>query len=238
MHHSHFNTIHSTQIYLRDNLTELKTHSDDILISASEQTLGIGRRGNQWDSYNNSLAMSFTLKPHATPTLTPIEIGILTALFVEKELNLSLKLKWPNDLLTPAGTKCGGIIAQYIDSETVIAGLGLNLGDTHHQHTPAHYKHGLGSVNPELHLSTEDFKDIPHKLYDFFLNNRIQEGKALEELFLKYCLHINSPVALDDDGQTIEGIFIGIGNNGEAIVEINGEKQSFLSSSLKILSKN
>lgn len=76
MYHTHFNTIHSTQIYLRDNLVELKGHSDEILVSTNEQTLGIGRRGSHWDSYENSLAMSFTMKPNLVPTLTPIEIGI------------------------------------------------------------------------------------------------------------------------------------------------------------------
>lgn len=235
MYHTHFNTIHSTQIYLRDNLVELKTHDAEILISASEQTLGVGRKGSQWDSYANSLAMSFTMKPNPVPTLTPIEIGVLTTSFLKSEYNISIKLKWPNDLLTTEGKKCGGIIAQYIDTETVVAGLGLNLGSLPSTDAPAHYKHGLGTVSHSMSLTAADQKDIPAKLYQFILKNRISDTSDLQTHFYNACIHINKIVDVDDDGANYTGNFIGIGKNGEALVEIDGVARSFLASSLKIL---
>ncbi len=235
MYHTHFNTIHSTQIYLRDNLFELKSHSDEILISTSEQTLGIGRKGSQWDSYANSLAMSFTMKPNPVPTLTPIEIGVLAIEFLKSEYDISIKLKWPNDLLTGEGKKCGGIIAQYIDTETVIAGLGLNLGSLPSGDVPSHYKHGLGNVSDSLQLTAEDQKNIPLKLYQFILKNRITDEIDMQNRFQEACIHIGKNVTVDDDGDDYTGKFIGIGKNGEAIVEIDGAARSFLSSSLKIL---
>lgn len=235
MYHTHFNTIHSTQIYLRDNLVELKTHNTEILISASEQTLGVGRKGSQWDSYANSLAMSFTMKPNPVPTLTPIEIGVLATQFLKSEYNITIKLKWPNDLLTTEGKKCGGIIAQYIDTETVVAGLGLNLGNLPSSDAPEHYKHGLGNVSDAILLSAEDQKNIPAKLYQFILKNRIIETSDLQTRFYNACIHINKMVDVDDDGANYTGNFIGIGKNGEALVEIDGVARSFLASSLKIL---
>lgn len=235
MYHTHFNTIHSTQIYLRDNLVELKTHDDEILITTSEQTLGIGRKGSQWDSYANSLAMSFTMKPNPVPTLTPIEIGILAIEFLKSEYSISIKLKWPNDLLTTEGRKCGGIIAQYIDTETVIAGLGLNLGNLPSHSAPAHYKHGLGNVSDAISLSPDDKKNIPAKLYQFILKNRISDTADLQTRFYNACIHIEKMVNVDDDGDDYTGKFMGIGKNGEALVEIDNQVRSFLASSLKIL---
>jgi len=235
MYHTHFNTIHSTQIYLRDNLVELKTHDDDILITTSEQTLGIGRKGSQWDSYTNSLAMSFTLKPNPVPTLTPIEIGVLATLFLKSEYDISIKLKWPNDLLTSYGFKCGGIIAQYIDTETVIAGLGLNLGSHSASDVPAHYKHGLGNVSDTIILTSYDQKLIPAKLYQYILANRISDTADLQNRFYNACIHIEKIVDVDDDGENYTGKFKGIGKNGEALVEIDNETRSFLASSLKII---
>lgn len=237
MYHSHFNSIHSTQIYLRDNLVELKARDKEILISAGEQTLGIGRKGSQWDSYNNSIAMSFTMPPNPVPTLTPIEIGVLTSLFLKEEYGVSIFLKWPNDLLTKDGRKCGGILAQYIDSETVIAGLGLNLGGLPTTEAPGHYKHGLGNVSDSLVLSPEDKKDIPAKLYAYILKNRILNAGEMQVQFRTTCFHIGHNVDIDDDGFNYEGKFMGIGQNGEALVEIDGQTKSFLSSSLKILGK-
>lgn len=235
MYHTHFNTIHSTQIYLRDNLVELQSHGQEILISTSEQTLGIGRKGSQWDSYANSLAMSFTMKPNPIPTLTPIEIGILAIEFLTSEFNISIKLKWPNDLLTSERKKCGGIIAQYIDTDTVIAGIGLNLGSLPTSVAPAHYKHGLGNVSDSIQLTTEDQKNIPAKLYQYILKNRISDGKVMQNRFQDVCIHIGKDVTVDDDGADFTGSFIGIGKNGEALVEIDGTTHSFLASSLKIL---
>ena len=235
MYHTHFNIIHSTQIYLRDNLIELKSHSDEILISTSEQTLGVGRKGSQWDTYANSLAMSFTIKPNFVPTLTPIEIGILIIDFLKSEYNISIKLKWPNDLLTNEGKKCGGIIAQYIDPETVIAGFGINLGSHFSSETPVHYKHGLGNVSDSIKLLPEDHKIIPVKLYKFILKNRIFDEEQIRKRFKESCIHIGRNVKIDDDGVYFTGRFIGIGKNGEALVEINDNIHSFLSSSLKII---
>ena len=235
MYHTHFNTIHSTQIYLRDNLVELKSHAKNILVSTSEQTLGIGRQGSQWDSYNNSIAMSFTLEPNPVPTLTPLEIGILASAYLQKEYSTSIFLKWPNDLLTSKGLKCGGIIAQYIDTETVIAGIGLNLGDHAKHSAPERYKHGLGKVAESLKLTPSDQKEISGKLYNFILSNRISNIEEMQNLFNQNCFHLNKNVQIDDDGISYIGKFIGIGKNGEALIEIAGNNKAFISSSLKIL---
>lgn len=235
MYHSHFNSIHSTQLYLRDNLNELKNHSTEILISASEQTMGIGRKGSQWDSYQNSIAMSFTLKPNFVPTMTPIEIGILAAEFIKSEFDKIICLKWPNDLMTENSHKCGGIIAQYIDTETIICGIGINLGPVSVDRVPENYKHGLGNVSNSLKLSEESQKQISEKLYSFIIKNRIQDVALMQKRFQESCIHIEKMVNVDDDGQNFEGKFMGIGMNGEALIEINGVVTPILASSLKIL---
>ena len=64
MHHAHFETIDSTQLYLKNNYSDLakKNREKNILISSSQQSKGIGRHGNSWDHYKNSLAFSFSLE--------------------------------------------------------------------------------------------------------------------------------------------------------------------------------
>jgi len=81
MYHQHFNTLDSTQVFKNNNLEKLKSEQNDILISTTHQTQGIGRSGNTWDNYENSLAMSFTLAPNPIATLTPLEIGVITVRF-------------------------------------------------------------------------------------------------------------------------------------------------------------
>lgn len=234
MYHQHFNTIGSTQIFLKENLERLLSKEHDILISCSEQTGGIGRKGNSWDTYPNSLAMSFTLKPNSRPTLTPIEIGLIAIKFFHKKFRKELFLKWPNDILTKDGKKCGGILCQYIDEQTVIAGLGVNLGQLSLK-TDKGYKHGLGNVDESLVLTEEDQEKISKELYEEFLNSRYFSNVELIDEFRKYCHHMNKEVFIFEDEKDYIGTFRGIGENGEALVEINNKIKMFLSSSLTIL---
>jgi len=57
-----------------------------------------------------------------------LEIGLITISFLKNKFNKDLFLKWPNDILTSDGKKCGGILCQYIDKSTIVVGLGINLG--------------------------------------------------------------------------------------------------------------
>jgi len=234
MYHQHFNTIASTQIYLKDNLGKIKQKENNILISCSEQTEGIGRRGNTWDSFPNSLAISFTLKPHAIASLTPIEIGLITVGFFKKKFNKQLSLKWPNDILTADGKKCGGIICQYIDSSTVIVGLGINLGKFEIPEKN-NYRHGLGSVDQSLELKAFDQERISNELYLELLSERITDLNSLKNSFNLHCSHLDKEVFIFEEGKDHLGIFKGIGDNGEALVEVDSKIKSFLSSSLTIL---
>lgn len=234
MFQQHFNTIGSTQVFLKENLDRLKTKDDDILISCSEQTNGIGRKGNSWDTFPNSLAMSFTIKPNDKPSLTPIEIGVLAVRFFHKHFNKELFLKWPNDILTSDGKKCGGILCQYIDERTVIVGFGINLGKLNNLEHPE-YRHGLGSVDNSLVLSSEEQENISKKLYEEFLSFRYHDVNELIRDFNLHCAHLNKEVFIFEDGKDYIGTFKGLGENGEALVLINSTLHHFLSSSLTIL---
>ena len=234
MYHQHFTSIPSTQIYLKENLEALKAQDNDILISCSEQTLGIGQRGNTWDSHPNSIAMSFTLKPNNTPTLTPLEIGLLTIGFLKVKFNKEILIKWPNDLLSIDGKKCGGILCQFIDNTTVIVGLGINLGKLSNR-SINNYKHGISSVDSNLEMSALEQEVVSKELYHFLGSNRFSDASELKKIFDKHCAHLNKTVSISEDGLDRYGIFRGIGTNGEALVEVNSIIKTFLSSSLTII---
>ena len=228
MHHTHFPTIGSTQIYLKKHFAELRKNHSDILISTAEQTDGIGRGENRWDYFDHSIAMSFSLRPNVVPSLTPLEIGILCAKFFKQNFDISINLKWPNDLLNHEHKKCGGIIAQYIDEQAVIAGVGINCG-SHKSGNEGSYKHGFSTIESPL-LNSMDQESLARNLYSFILTHRIN-GKELIQNFNQVCAHLNKKVEVEDQ----IGIFKGIGPSGEAQIEMNGEEKRFFSSSLKML---
>jgi BirA family biotin operon repressor/biotin-[acetyl-CoA-carboxylase] ligase len=224
MQHLHFQTIPSTQIYLRDHRLDFTER--EVLISCSEQSSGIGRTGNVWDFYPESLAMSFLITPNITPTLTTIELGILARQFFKQKFNLEIYLKWPNDLMTKDAKKCGGIIAHYIDTNTIIAGLGINLSKP-----SQHYTYPVAHITLEKDFNN---KELSFQIYKFILENRIQDAEKIIEIFKANCIHTNQVVNIIEGDITYSGIFSGINNLGEAILEINGMKKNFLSGTLNL----
>jgi len=204
--HIHLDSIDSTQSYLKDNLEE-----GNLLVSAVEQTGGIGRQGNVWAHQKDSLAFSFTLGPNEIPTLTPLEVAVLITMFMEKYYFQKLKLKWPNDLLTEKGEKCGGILIQNIDGRLIV-GVGINL--TLGRPIGKRDCYPPGSID----LGAVPLKDLSASVYEYILNHRLK-AQEVRALWTNRCIHLGKKVEIDK----LSGLFEGIGNLGEALLK--GEKR-------------
>ena len=223
IHHCHFHQIPSTQDYIRDHLDDLLSHSPLCLVSADFQTAGIGRKRHSWNHVKNALAFSLTLKrPRGggTNSLTALEIAVLLVRFFRENYGHSLQVKWPNDLINPSGEKCGGVIIHLQSGGEIIVGIGLNLGPAKFaQEQQYHFLPGVIDHNWEL--AKNDLKEIPYAIYEFILSHRLDSHEILAE-WMKYCVHLNHLVAIRDGVEHWQGIFIGIGQQGEAILGQKG----------------
>ncbi|MEY4505311.1 MAG: hypothetical protein RL154_1611 [Pseudomonadota bacterium] len=121
------NEIDSTQSYLVSCLKNGEL-TPNIAVGTDNQTSGKGRRGDEWQFFKGSLALSLAIKKDNLPTNMPITATAIFAGFVLKKLlnNLGSKcwMKWPNDLYIE-DRKLAGIIAMQ-NGETIIFGIGLN----------------------------------------------------------------------------------------------------------------
>ncbi|RLA63243.1 MAG: biotin--[acetyl-CoA-carboxylase] ligase [Epsilonproteobacteria bacterium] len=202
--HIHLASVDSTQLYLKEHLED-----GNILISAEEQTHGVGRQKKKWVHQKNSLAFSFTLKPCEVPTLTPLEVSVLIAKFIKENFALKLKLKWPNDLLNEKGEKCGGILIQNIEGRLIV-GVGINLSmerpiEKRELYPPGYFK----IITPN--------KELIRDIYSFILNNRSTPDE-IRDLWEEKCIHLGKQVEIDN----ITGVFEGIGEIGEALIRSDG----------------
>ncbi len=225
MTHIHFDTIESTQTYLID---EHNKGSDTHLVTSKLQTQGYGRKRDRWDCYENSLSFSFKISPNPIASLTPLEIGVLLCQFFKNQGIAKLSLKWPNDILTSEGLKCGGIIANLIDN-SVIVGVGINYGSSK---GGDHYKTKKGTVSNIL-LTQDCYKEIPLEIFKYISRNRISQN--LTGIWNSFCSHQNQEVEILDTDTRYSGVFKGISQYGEAILETNGEETKYSSGSLFIL---
>lgn len=216
MKHIHFDEINSTQDYLITNLKDFKNLKDEnYLISTSNQTAGRGRGEHIWDNYNNALAFSFTTSLNEVMTLTSLEVSCLLLQFIESKT--ILKLKWPNDILDSKNKKCAGILVQVIEDKAVV-GIGINWGKSEDKNV---YKTGKSHIF-DVDLTTSDQKSIPLNFYDFFQDNRMSSS-AIISYWNDKCAHLNQIVSIIDGDLCYKGKFVGLGKNGEALLDIDNQ---------------
>src|SRR5260370_36590900 len=106
------------------------------VVVADAQTKGRGRRGRRWESPKGGLWFSILLRPNVpSPKLPLLQFlaAVATRQALENETGVSVKLKWPNDLVL-GNAKLGGIL---IESKTLadrisfaILGIGLNINQS------------------------------------------------------------------------------------------------------------
>lgn len=236
MIHKHFDQIDSTQNYLKDHLNELIQSDKDILISAESQNQGRGRLGNSWTDFKQNLAFSFTLAPNEVLTLTPLEISVHIVKFFREKHNVQLKLKWPNDLINNEFQKCGGILMQNI-SQIILCGIGVNLFATPEEikTVPRDIeKPQIGSVFKSIERLDLNKSEYSIGIYKYILSHRLTKSETCKE-WNKFCAHLNKKVSIITETKTYNGIFLGLGPLGEAIIqEENGNSSSHFSGTLLI----
>lgn len=238
INHKHFKTIPSTQSYLKDNYTELiqETNNEHILISTSLQSEGLGRYGNQWDHYNNSLAFSFSLKikKNDDSNIIPLALSVYLIEWLKLKTKINLKVKWPNDILTDSLEKCGGILCNFLRPTTIIVGIGINYGKTSFNQRSS-YKTKPGIILTDSIINETEKKNLPFSFYEYFLQEKC-ETKGKIQQWEKLCAHLNRNVKLTTGPQnSFEGIFKGLTSKGEAIIEDKNQlTKTFISGSLNI----
>ncbi|MFZ8932274.1 MAG: biotin--[acetyl-CoA-carboxylase] ligase [Bacteriovoracaceae bacterium] len=207
----------------QDEIKKLIKSQGPILVATASQTQGVGRRGHQWEFFENSLAFSFTLTPELPITLNPLMIGVSICHFFKQEFNKELKLKWPNDIMTVNGDKCGGIICELFNSNTIVAGVGLNFSSNPYGHIE------------EVHLTKEFQQETPQRFYQFLLSNLISDEKQCISDWQNLCFHLGQKVKICDEKNELEGVFQGIGEHGQALISQNEKIHQVFTGSLFIL---
>ena len=199
----YFHSLHSTQLYLIENIKSgnLKT---PIAIFTDNQTNGIGSRDNSWTGESGNFFASFAINIDNLPKDLPLSSASIYFAYIMKqvlsEIDKSVYLKWPNDLYI-GSNKIGGVITKKID-KTLICGIGINLKKTKEFDGLSHY------IKPKTLLDRyitllEKFPKWKHIFREFEIefdsNRKFYTHIENEKKSLKYAI-------LSSDGSlTIEG---------------------------------
>jgi len=232
----YFDEIDSTNSYLLHR----KDFLDRILVIADFQTAGRGRFNRKW--YSNpgeNLMFSIGLKNVDLADLP--KLSFITSLSVqeaiEETLNLQLKIKWPNDLISDNKKVCGILIEtqiQNIEKAKVVIGIGINVNQTNF---PDEIKDKSTSL--KLLLKIEINREILlSKILDLYFKYINIISSDFETIYQKYkskCTGIGQKVSVLFGDNIYTGILSDINRSGELELLTENSKISFNSGEITII---
>ena len=182
----HFDSIDSTNTYLKNNYLDLENLT---FVSASNQTQGKGRNNRKWDSDGSNLLFSILIKDNKYFTLTN-SISIISAYTIIEVLKSyginDLSIKWPNDVFVKDNKICG-ILLESISKENLeclIIGVGLNVNQDKFDD-----EYIINPTSMYNILKTNiDIESLKQKIYSKFIMNleKLIEGYDYYNEIIKY----------------------------------------------------
>ncbi len=188
-------------------------------VLAEHQKKGRGRLGREWVSpKGKNLLMSVLLRPQVAPS-DVAKITLILALSavraVKRLTDVSLGVKWPNDLLYRE-KKVGGILTE-MNAEAdkihfVVAGLGLNINSAQDElpDTATSLSVIAGAKQPRVKILQAILAELEHDL-DIFKSGGFEK---LAEEWESYSETTGKRVSVSLLGRTLQGEARGIDKDG------------------------
>lgn len=202
------------------------------VVCAEHQTAGRGRRGRLWyDQPGASLCCSLLLRPAAPESAEaswvswiPLAAAVGVATGVHDAIQVTISLKWPNDLLLH-NKKVGGLLCERIGAvgttPLFVIGIGLNANGSPSTF-PAEFRNQATSLQATTGQPIARGPLLAHLLNA--LEPRLQavlshDLHRLRQDYERACATLNKLVRIDlPAGQRIEGTAIGLADSGALLV--------------------
>lgn len=233
MNHIHLERVDSTNNYLKALIENNDALEEWTYVTAYEQTIGRGQRGNSWESEaGKNLSLSLLIRPRVLNEYTPFDLNIVTSLslidLLCPKIN-GLKIKWPNDLLV-GNKKIAGILTEneWMGNQWAysIVGIGLNVYQTkYREYIPQ-------ATSLSLETLTQQPLDYPswhHPLAKelvLLIRQRMDQLYSSPlELRKEYLSHLyryqESALYATPDGKEFQGMIVGVEPSGILQIKSN-----------------
>ena len=223
------NAIDSTNSFLRQLSVE-ESVEDFTVVVTEHQTNGRGQMGTQWDSQNAKNLMFSVFKDMSGLSVeSHFYLSMAVSLAVFEALNTfqisTLKIKWPNDILSEQQKLCGILIENVIKQnqlQSSIIGIGININQTIFDNLPnaTSMKLIYGNHFDRDQVLNEVLKQLKH----YF---SLLDSKSYDELKLAYENNLfrkDKPSTFkDNDGILFSGYIKGVNDSGHLKVLIEDD---------------
>lgn len=211
--------------------------ADGTLFISEIQTSGKGRLGRSWSSpKGDGIWMSILLKPELMP-MQVSQITLVAGMAVAIAIGGAAKIKWPNDIVIGTKKICGILTEMSAEIERVnyvVCGIGINVNT-------AIFDDELSDKATSLYIETgkkycradiiRRVLTVFERLYKSFCAHGI--GVILDE-YRKLCITLNREVSIVYNNKTYQGRAVDIDNEGNLIVETEGERHTVHSGEVSV----
>jgi len=227
-----FDEVNSTNTYIKSNYRSLENGN---VIAAKHQTNGYGRLNRKWyEKSNQNLTFSIYLKLPLKENLAIITQAIACSVYQTLcELNVSSKIKWPNDILVKDKKICGILVETIIDAEyaNTIIGIGLNVNsESFHESIMNKATSLLIETGSSFEIS--EVLDILLKNINYNIMSYLSEDYKFLDVCRSNSYLIGKRVLLENQKTT--ALVKGIDNFGRLVVEINNKEELFIGSEVSL----
>lgn len=201
---------------------------DRTFVWAREQTAGRGRRGAGWTSPPGNLYVSAILRP-AVPPARAMQLSFVVAVAmaeaIERACGLSLRLKWPNDLLLD-GRKTAGILLESSGAggalEWLVAGTGVNLASH-----PEALATATNLAAAGVRLAPETLLPVCAGALAAWTDRWIQEGFApVRDAWLAHASGLGGPIVVRLPDSELTGTFADLDDSGALVLDAPGGRRT------------
>ena len=204
--------VDSTNNYIKQNLDKLDNYT---LVTAKHQTRGKGRITRSWYDDRNSLTSSMLIKDVKGDPKHLSLIASYAVFKALKELDLDVKIKWPNDIFLNDKKLCGILIETVItDKIDSVIGFWINTNT---------------KAFPESIIATSIYLEKGIEIDNLKLSKRVCEliVEGYEKIDFKDIIKLNKDnaylmgkkVRLNYYGDGIEGVVKDLDENGNIIID-------------------
>lgn len=222
----HFAKLNSTN----DFALKLIAKSDPIegtVISTQEQTRGRGQFGRSWDSERDkNLILSVILFPGFLDVHRVFDLNIAMSVAIRDQLAGLIKqkvyIKWPNDLLVEDEKIAGILIQNGISGQKIrysVIGIGININQTvFNSYCPP--ATSLALLNGRKYARTELQDTLFSFLDERYFQLRTGKFPEIKENYNRNLyLYQQKARFRKTDGAVIEGLILGVGNDGSLMLK-------------------
>lgn len=195
--------------------------AEGTVIQAYEQPQGRGRFGNVWLGAVGNVYMSIVLRPdkadHIGDYAFVMAVAAAKAFADKMPPDQKLQLKWPNDVLVN-GRKLAGILleahwANPRQCDGLVAGVGLNVD------APPEGRAGLNELLAQR-MTVDAARDAYlSALSDVLAQYRRDGFTAIRNIWLQYAWGIGQPITVRLAGDSRQGIFSGLSDDGALLLQ-------------------